>query len=140
MEVERLIQSGYRYFGAGGARGYDALASEVVLSLKQKYPQIHLILVLPFKDQYVKEGNWTRDEINQYYSLQQRASKVVILQEQYSSGVYYRRNRHLVDFSSTCIAYMTKSNSGTSYTVNYALSKGVKVINVAPIVGQKGVL
>lgn len=50
--VENLIRKGYLYFGAGGARGFDALASEVVLKLKATYPQIHLILVFPFDEQY----------------------------------------------------------------------------------------
>ena len=49
--VEKLINKGYRYFGADGARGFDALASETVLKLKATYPQIHLILVLPFDEQ-----------------------------------------------------------------------------------------
>lgn len=31
--VEVLIRRGYLYFGAGGARGFDALASEVMLKL-----------------------------------------------------------------------------------------------------------
>jgi len=42
--VECLIQKGYLYFGADGARGFDASASEVVLKLKVTYPQVHLIL------------------------------------------------------------------------------------------------
>lgn len=53
--VEALIRKGYLYFGAGGARGFDALASEAVLKLKAAYPQIHLILVLPFDWQYRHE-------------------------------------------------------------------------------------
>ena len=53
--VENLIKNGYLYFGSGGARGFDILASEVVLKLKKKYPNIHLILVLPFINQYEKE-------------------------------------------------------------------------------------
>ena len=40
--VEELIQKGYLYFGAGGALGFDALASEAVLRLKKKYPQLTL--------------------------------------------------------------------------------------------------
>ena len=129
--VESLIQKGYLYFGAGGARGFDALASEVVLKLKETYPQIHLILVLPFDEQYSHERNWTRAEVEQYRALKQRASKVVVLAAGYSSGVYYRRNRHLVDHSSICVAYMTRANSGTSYTVNYARAKRLEVVNIA---------
>lgn len=129
--VERLVQKGYLYFGAGGARGFDALASEVVLKLKVAYPQVHLILVLPFYEQYRHEGNWTRAEIVQYHRLKERASKVVVLADGYTSGIYYRRNRHLVDNSSVCVAYMTRANSGTSYTVNYAKEKGLEIINTA---------
>lgn len=131
--VENLIHKGYLYFGAGGARGFDALASEVVLKMKAKYPHIHLILVLPFSEQYRHETNWTRTEIEQYHRLKERASKVVVIANGYTSGVYYRRNRHLVDHSSVCVAYMTKANSGTSYTVNYAKIRGLEVVNIALI-------
>lgn len=129
--VENLIRKGYLYFGAGGARGFDALASEVVLKLKATYPQIHLILVLPFDEQYSHEKNWTRAEVEQYRSLKKRASKVVVLADEYSSGIYYRRNRHLVDNSSVCVAYMNRANSGTGYTVNYARAKKLEVVNTA---------
>lgn len=127
--VEELIQRGFKFFGAGGARGFDALAAEVVLSLKAKYPQIHLILVLPFPEQYSQE-RWTPEEITQYYALQKRASKVVILEKSYSRGVYYRRNEHLVNFSSLCCSYQYKETGGTAYTVNYAKKKGLQIINV----------
>ena len=129
--IEHLIRKGYLYFGAGGARGFDAAASETVLKLKVRYPQIHLILVLPFDEQYRHEKTWTQAEIEQYHRLKERASKVVILAGGYSSGVYYRRNRHLVDNSSICVAYMNRANSGTSYTVNYAKARGLEVINIA---------
>ncbi len=113
--VEKLIQKGYLYFGTGGARGFDALASETVLKLKAVYPQIHLILVLPFDKQYSQEGNWTWAEIEQYNRLKERASKVVVLADGYSPGIYYRRNRHLVDYSSICVAYMTKAKGDKLY-------------------------
>ncbi len=129
--VENLIRKGYLYFGAGGARGFDALASEVVLNLKATYPQIHLILVLPFNEQYSHEKDWTQAEVEQYHRLKERASKVVVLAAGYSSGIYYRRNRHLVDNSSVCVAYMNRANSGTSYTVNYAKAKRLEVVNTA---------
>ena len=129
--VEGLIRRGYRYFGAGGARGFDMLAAEAVLELRSRYPGIHLILVLSFPEQYKQDRGWSRQEIEQYHKLQEQASKVVVVQQEYSSGVYFRRNRHLVDCSSACIAYMTRLNTGTSYTVNYARSRGLEVINVA---------
>lgn len=129
--VEQATQTGYRYFGAGGARGFDALASEVVLKLKQKYPQIHLILVLPFDRQYAHEKGWTQTEVDQYERLKGLASKVVTLSAQYAPGIYYQRNRHLVDHSSLCIAYLLRVDSGTGYTVRYAERKRLDVVNLA---------
>lgn len=84
--VEQAIQAGYRYFGAGGARRFDALASEVILKLKQKYPQIHLILVLPFNRRYAREKGWTQVEVDQHNRLKRLASKVVTLSAQYAPG------------------------------------------------------
>ena len=45
------IEEGYRFFGAGGALGFDTLAAKTVLDLKKVYPDIKLILVLPCLNQ-----------------------------------------------------------------------------------------
>lgn len=130
--VQSLIDKGYCYFGAGGARGFDMLAAQVVLELKNQYTHIHLILVLPFQNQYDKETAWTVEEIAEYHRLQERASKVVILSNGYERGIYYKRNRHLVDASSACIAYLVKPTGGTAYTVDYASKQGLQVVNCMP--------
>ncbi len=127
--VESMILKGYRFFGAGGARGFDNLAGSVILELKKKYPHIHLILVLPFQNQYEYETGWTTEEIDLYRFLKTHASKVVHLQEHYSNGCYHRRNRHLIDYSSLCIAYQYKNTGGTAYTTEYAKQNNVPVIN-----------
>ena len=131
--VEDLIQRGYIYFEAGGARGFDALAAEVVLKLKATYPKIRLVLVLPFDEQYGREKGWAEEEIEQYHRLKARASKVIVLADEYKSGIYYERNRRLVDTSSVCLAYMRRKNSGTAYTVSYAEEKGLEVLNIAAL-------
>ena len=51
--VIELIGKGVKYFGTGGAIGYDTLAAHAVLSLKEKYPFIKLIVVCPCKNQKV---------------------------------------------------------------------------------------
>ena len=35
--IENLIMKGFIYFYAGGAKGFDALASKAVIKLKEKY-------------------------------------------------------------------------------------------------------
>lgn len=126
--VEKLILNGYCYFGAGGALGFDTLAAECVLYLKKQYPQIKLILVLPCKTQ---TRGWDSEDIAIYEQIKAQADKVVYTSEEYTRGCMFKRNRHLVDNSSICIAYLTESKGGTAYTVNYAKQKKIKVINLA---------
>ena len=45
--------------------------------------------------------------------------------------VVWQKNRHLVDNSSVCVAYLTQSGGGTAYTVEYANKHGLKIINIA---------
>lgn len=126
--LETLIEEGYCYFGAGGALGFDTIAAQIVLNLKKKHPEIKLILVLPCKNQ---TRGWDEKDISVYESIIGQADKVVYTQEHYDRGCMFKRNRHLVDNSSVCVAYLTEEKGGTAYTVNYANQKGVKVINIA---------
>ena len=126
--LEDLIDNGYCYFGAGGALGFDTIAAQTVLGLKKKHPEIKLILVLPCKNQ---TRGWEEKDVSVYESIMEQADKVVYTQEHYDRGCMFKRNRHLVDNSSVCVAYLTEEKGGTAYTVNYANQKGVKVINIA---------
>lgn len=123
-----LIENGYRYFGAGGALGFDTLAAQTILELKEKYPQIRLILVLPCETQ---TRGWKEKDIEIYENIKRQADKVVYISKEYTRGCMHKRNRHLVDCSSVCIAYLTKSNGGTAYTVDYAIKHGLTVFNIA---------
>lgn len=126
--VESLISEGYRYFGAGGALGFDTLAAQCVLYLKKQYPYIKLILVLPCKTQ---TKGWDSEDIAIYEQIKAQADKVVYTSEEYTRGCMFKRNRHLVDNSNVCIAYLTESKGGTAYTVNYAKQKKIQVMNLA---------
>ena len=123
-----LIEQGYRYFGAGGALGFDTLAAQVVLRLRERYPQIRLILVLPCLNQ---TRSWQQADVDIYEELKRRADKVTYTSESYFRGCMQKRNRRLVDNSSVCICYLTKPTGGTAYTVNYALRSGLRIINIA---------
>lgn len=122
------IEQGYQYFGAGGALGFDTLAAQTVLELKNTYPEIKLILVLPCLSQASK---WGVDDIAEYERIKQAADKVVYTSQEYSRGCMHKRNRHLVDNSSLCIYYLTKRSGGTAYTADYAKSSGLVVVNLA---------
>lgn len=128
--VIMLIQAGIRFFGAGGARGFDTLAAQTILKLRRKYPHIKLILVLPCLSQ---TQGWRDEDIKVYESINTAADKVTYTSEKYTQGCMHKRNRHLVDHSSICVCYLTEDRGGTAYTVNYAKKQGLKVINLADV-------
>ena len=125
-----LIEQGYRYFGAGGALGFDTLAAQVVRCLRERYPQNRLIPMLPCLNQ---TRSWQQADVDIYEELKRRADKVTYTSESYFRGCMQKRNRHLVDNSSVCICYLTKSAGGMAYTVDYAHRMGLRIINVAGI-------
>ena len=126
--IEKAIQDGYRFFRTGGALGFDTLAAQTVLTLKQQYPHIRLILVLPCINQ---ANGWKQADIDEYERIKSLADKVVYTSTEYTYGCMHKRNRHLVDNSSLCICYLTKVSGGTAYTVRYAESKKISVFNLA---------
>lgn len=126
--IIEYIEKGYCYFGAGGAMGFDTLAAQTVLKLKETYPQIKLILVLPCLTQ---TRGWKETDVKEYERIKSLADKVVYTSQEYTRGCMLKRNRHLVDFSSLCIAYLTKDEGGTAYTVKYAKQNGLNIINLA---------
>ncbi len=126
--IVEQIEKGVQFFGAGGARGFDALAAETVLKLKRKYPDIKLILVLPCLTQ---TRGWPAGDVEEYERIKAQADKVVYTSREYTKGCMFKRDRHLVDGSSVCICYLDKDSGGTAYTVNYAKERGLEVVNIA---------
>ena len=125
--VEELIRAGVRYFGAGGALGFDTLAAQTILKLRTQYSQVKLILVLPCETQ---TRGWPEEDVRIYEEIKKAADKVRYTSVEYTRGCMHKRNRHLVDHSGGCVAYLTESRGGTAYTVDYARKNGVPVINL----------
>lgn len=128
MVLESLIEYGYCFFAAGGALGFDTIAAQTVLELKKQHPQIKLILVLPCLSQ---TKSWSDTDKQIYEQIKGQADKVVYTSQEYTQGCMHKRNRHLVDNSSVCVCYLSKTSGGTAYTVEYARSKGLRIINIA---------
>ena len=69
-----LIDRGIRFYGAGGARGWDTLAAQTVLRLKERFPHIKLILVFPCRTQ---TRGWSAADVQKYELIKALADKVV---------------------------------------------------------------
>jgi len=133
-EIKNLINQGIKFFGSGGALGFDTLSAITVLELKKEFPHIKLILALPCKNQ---TKGWKEFDRAVYNLILDTADKILYISEYYQSGCMHKRNRHLVDNSGYCICYLTHNSGGTFYTTNYAKEKNVKIINIADLVNEE---
>ena len=124
-----LIERGVIFFGAGGALGFDMLAEETVLELKEQYPHIRLILVLPCPPEQ-QTLHWHDEQRRRYYDILQKADKVRVLSPQYTSGCMLARDRHLVNNSAYLVCYLRERHGGTAYTVDYAAAHGLQIIKL----------
>ena len=128
IQVARLLQEGYLYFGVGGARGFDRLAAEYLLDIRDQWKkQIRIISVLPYPG-YMKD--WDEQDIARQERIIRRSNKVVYVCQE-KDGAFLARDRKLVDESSFCICYCHRLTGGTAYTVRYARQQGVPVFNTS---------
>ena len=73
-EIRRLIEEkGVCNFIAGGALGFDTLAAEAVLALKEKYPSIRLLLALPCPEQTAR---WKEEDVLRYQRILAACDKI----------------------------------------------------------------
>ena len=113
---------------AGGALGFDTLAAQTVLSLKEYYPQIKLVLALPCQEQ---TRGWPAKDIEKYGHILNSADEIIYTAEKYFPGCMHARNRYMAERSDVCICYLTEDKGGAAYTVKYAKQKGLRIINIA---------
>ena len=125
--IKRLIHEGTTTFVTGGAIGFDTVCAEVILQLRERFPQIRLIVVAPYKDQ---SANWDTFHRHKYQIIKEMCDEYICLSDNYYKGCLLARNRYIVDISGQCIAFCKEKSSGSAYTVNYAEKKGVPVTNL----------
>ena len=81
--IENFIWQGYQHFISGGAMGMDMYAAEIVLELKEKYPQISLEMVSPFDDQAAK---WKPEYQQRHRRLFQAADITTVIGHEYTKS------------------------------------------------------
>ena len=128
VRLQQLLHQGVRYFGVGGALGFDTLAAENLLALRNYDNRIKVILVLPF---YGYQNKWTPKQRARAAHIEKHADKVVYCCSSPSRSAFLIRDRHLVDNSAYCIGYCTRNFGGTAYTMRYAMHTGLQVWNIS---------
>ncbi|MGN0162603.1 MAG: SLOG family protein [Candidatus Ornithomonoglobus sp.] len=119
--IELIKKYGVRHFISGAAMGYDTLAANVILDLKEHYPHIMLHLYLPCRDQAqrwkpVYKAEWDR--------LIMLADETKYIHDgNYFDGCMQLRNDAMVNDAYYGICFCRRNTGGTYATIKKALQK-----------------
>ena len=123
--VKALMEYGCTTFYAGGAVGFDLLASELVLTRKARHPSIELILCCPYAGH---DAGFSPRDRARWESVKTRADRTLYLTDRYTPSCYYHRNRYMVEHSDLLIGYIRDPNSGSRQTWSLAKERGLDII------------
>lgn len=130
--VETAYESGYRHFICGMAMGCDLYFCECVFELRKKHPDVSVEAAIPCPGQ---ADTWPANQRERYERLVSECDYETLVSERYSSACMQRRDRYMVDHASLLIAAFDGSAGGTRYTVEYALRRGLEIVDL-PITTQ----
>lgn len=127
--IRGLYQEGIDTYLCGAAIGFDTLAGELVLELRDSGLPIRLVLAIPCIHQ---DALWSVSDRNAYAALMERADQTLYISyTPYYNGCMQLRNRYMVDTSSVCIAYFNGSAlGGTASTCRMAVKAGRRLIHL----------
>ncbi len=126
-EILKAVADGYTTFITGMAYGTDIWAGNIVVRLKDRFPDLKLIAAVPFPG---FPERWDDEWKEKYENLLSSADLVKIIAQDYSPAVFQRRNEWMVDRSSRVIAVYNGQPSGTRNTINYAKKNAVPVMHI----------
>ena len=122
-KIERLVVSeGVTCFYVGGYGGFDRIAASAVKKVKQRYPDIILMLVLPYHPaERMVETPYGFDGTYYPEGMETVPRRFAIVQA----------NKHMVENVDWLIAYVRHGASNSQRILEYAKKRSVPYINLA---------
>ena len=111
-EIEKLIVAGVDTFYFGSKSEFDRFCYVVVSILKEKYPHIVSVLVIPYIN---KDYDKSLYDISEYPPIENVPKRLAII----------KRNRWMVDKSDVVVAYIRNNFGGAAMMFDYAERKDV---------------
>ena len=100
------LQQGISTFMVGGAVGFDMLAAEVLLDLREKKAkELRLVSVLPY---LAWREKWMEEDKDREDRILEKSDEILVSANEYSRHSYLDRDRRMVDSSAVCIAYCAR--------------------------------
>ena len=125
--VEAAYEEGYRHFICGMAMGCDLYFCECALALREKYSDVTVEAAIPCPTQ---ADTWPAAQRQRYAALLAACDFETLVSERYTSTCMQRRDRYMVDHASLLIAAFDGSAGGTRYTVEYAMRRGLDIVDL----------
>lgn len=123
-KIEKAIKEGYKHFISGMAIGFDMICAEIVLELKEKYPNITLECALPCRNQHER---WSKNLQIRYENILNKADKIRCIYKTYIKGCMHERNRYMISNSSLVISLFDNIEGGTKISLDFAKKMGRKI-------------
>ena len=94
------------------------------------YPEVTVEAAIPCPTQ---ADAWPEAERERYRNLVARCDMETMVSDTYSSTCMQRRDRYMVDHAALLIAAFDGSPGGTRYTVEYAMRRGLQIVDIPPV-------
>lgn len=125
--LSALVEDGCRTFYSGMAMGFDIIAAEAVLQIKNSFNGIKLICAVPFENQQAKFPYlWQK----RYQNIINYCDEKIILSNEFHKGCYHIRNCFMVDNSDFVVTWYDGRRGGTFNTLKYAKELNRSIINL----------
>lgn len=125
--VDAAYEEGYRHFLCGMAMGCDFYFCECVLSLRARRRDVTIEAAIPCPGQ---ADGWPEAERTRYRALISACNYETMVSGRYTPDCMQRRDRYMVDHSSLLIAAFNGTAGGTRYTVEYAMRRGISIVDL----------
>lgn len=129
--AEAAYQEGYRHFLCGMALGCDLYFCEAALSLRERFPDVTVEAAIPCPSQ---ADAWAPEQRARYRRLVEACDFETLVSARYTATCMQRRDRYMVDHASLLIAVFDGTPGGTRYTMQYAMSRGLSIVDL-PVEG-----
>ena len=125
--AEAAYQEGCRHFLCGMALGCDLYFCEAVLALKAAHPDVTVEAAIPCPTQ---ADAWPPSQRERYRRLVAACDFETLVSARYTPYCMQRRDRYMVDHASLLIAVFDGTPGGTQYTVQYAMSRRISILDL----------
>ena len=125
--VDAAYEEGCRHFLCGMALGCDLYFCEAVLALRERRPGVTVEAAIPCPTQADAGSPGQRAR---YRRLVEACDFETLVSARYTPYCMQRRDRYMVDHSSLLIAAFDGTPGGTQYTMQYAMSRGVSIVDL----------